>query len=278
MSTLLDQMNQNRCHPVRVGSVEIGGNDFVVVAGPCSIESREQFLETARSVNAAGATLLRGGIFKMRTQPSSFQGLGESAYPIALEVKRQTGMSLVSEITDVRQMGAMGEVVDLFQVGARNMHNYELLKELGRFGKPVLVKRGFSALIEEWVAAAEYVRAAGNKNVILCERGIRTFDHTLRNTLDLGAVAWAKANTDIPVIVDPSHGTGIRELIGPMCLASAAAGADGLLLEVHPNPKDALSDGKQALTLDDFSKIMRDLSRVLSAVGRKIHPAARSSS
>lgn len=275
---MLEPLSPTRStHLVRVGSsiappVTIGGGDFVVIAGPCSIESREQFLETAQSVQASGATLLRGGIFKMRTQPSSFQGLGEAAYPIAQDIKTRLGMPLVSEITDPRQIGPMSEVVDCFQVGARSMHNYELLKELGRAGKPVLVKRGFAALIEEWVAAAEYIRRAGNPNVVLCERGIRTFEKTLRNTLDLGAVAWAKANTDLPVVVDPSHGTGIRELIGPMSLAAAAVGADGLLIEVHPRPSEALSDGPQALTPPDFAQLMQNLERVLAATGRRLHP------
>lgn len=253
-------------HPVCIGAGE-----FVVIAGPCSIESREQFLETAQAVRTAGATMLRGGIFKMRTDPRSFQGLGEAAFPIAAEIRSKLGMPLVSEVTDPRQIGTLGEVVDMFQVGARNMHNYELLKELGRCGKPVLVKRGFSARVDEWLAAGEYVRHGGNQNVVLCERGIRTFETVTRNTLDLSAVAFVKANSDLPVIVDPSHGVGVRNLIKPMCLAAAAAGADGLLLEVHPRPVEALSDGKQALTVEDFNDIMRDVSRVLSALGRRMH-------
>ncbi len=251
--------------------VSIGGKEFVVIAGPCSIESHEQFSHIAHHVRRAGAAMLRGGIFKMRTHAKSFQGLGEQAYPIAREIKRQTGMTLISEITDPRQIGPMGEVIDMFQVGARNMHNYELLKELGKTQVPVMIKRGFSALVEEWVAAADYVRNAGNPHVVLCERGIRTFEKVTRNTLDLSAVAWARANTDLPVFVDPSHGTGVRNLIGPMCLAAAAAGADGLLLEVHHAPESALSDGKQALTLQDFDKIMADLKRMLPALDRKLH-------
>ncbi|MCM2277789.1 MAG: 3-deoxy-7-phosphoheptulonate synthase [Oligoflexia bacterium] len=255
----------------RAGPVELGGPGFVVMAGPCSIESREQFLEIAQAVKGAGATMLRGGIFKMRTHSHSFQGLGEGAFEIADEVRARTGLPLISEVTDPRQIPDLGEIVDVLQVGARNMYNYELLKELGRSGLPVLVKRAFSATVEEWLAAAEYVRVAGNPQVALCERGIRTFERITRNTLDLSAVAYIKANSDLPVIVDPSHGTGVRALIKPMCLAAAAAGADGILLEVHSKPATALSDGQQALTIEDFREIMRDLKTLLPALGRELH-------
>lgn len=256
-----------------IGSVQLGGSQFVVMAGPCSIESREQFIRVSQAVKGAGAAVLRGGIFKMRTHAKSFQGLGPAAFEIAREVRSLTGMPLVSEITDPRQVGPLGEVVEMFQVGARNMHNYDLLKELGRSKKPVLIKRGFSALIEEWIAAADYVRNAGNESVALCERGIRTFEKYTRNTLDLSAVAYVKANTDLPVIVDPSHGTGVKNLIKPMSLAAAAAGADGILLEVHDSPDEALSDGAQALTVSDFLDITRDLDRLLPVLGKTLQKA-----
>ncbi|MCM2323683.1 MAG: 3-deoxy-7-phosphoheptulonate synthase [Oligoflexia bacterium] len=257
---------------MKLGQLEVGGGGFIVAAGPCSIESREQFLEIAQAVQTAGASLLRGGIFKMRTHSHSFQGLGEAGFEIAEDVRERTGLPLVSEITDPRQIPTLGSVVDVFQIGARNMYNYELLKELGRSSKPVLLKRSFSATIEEWLAAAEYVRGAGNPNVILCERGIRTFERVTRNTLDLSAVAYVKAHSDFPVLVDPSHATGVRALVRPMCLAAAAAGADGLLLEVHSKPASALSDGQQALTIEDFRALMNDLGRLLPALGRWLEP------
>lgn len=267
-----DSANLDAAKPgFAVGQVHLGGPEFVVMAGPCSIESLEQFKHISEGVRDSGAAMLRGGIFKMRTHAKSFQGLGPAAFQIASEIRMQTGMPLISEVTDPRQIAPMSEFVDMFQVGARNMHNYELLKELGKTNKPVLVKRGFSALIEEWIAAADYVRNAGNDRVALCERGIRTFEKLTRNTLDLSAVAYVKANTDLPVVVDPSHGVGVRNLIKPMCLAAAAAGADGLLIEVHYNPEKALSDGAQALTLEDFAEITRDLSRLLGALGRTLH-------
>lgn len=256
--------------PVKILNQVVGGEKFVVIAGPCSIESREQFMTAARGVQDAGATLLRGGIYKMRTDPKSFQGLGREAFEIIKEIRKETGMGLVSEVTDPRQISDLMDVVDAFQVGSRNMHNYYLLKELGQVGKPILLKRGFSGLIKEWILAAEYVVSAGNPNVILCERGIRTFETTTRNTLDLNAVAYVKAHTGFPVLVDPSHGTGLRELIAPMSWAAAAAGADGLLIEVHPEPKEAKSDGFQALSLNDFDILMVRLKRILAAMDRPI--------
>lgn len=263
---------------VTVGGVEIGGPNFAVIAGPCSIESREQFLETAEGVKKAGACLLRGGIWKLRTSPKAFQGLGENAFDTVRSVLRQVGMSLVSEVTDARQIEELHDVVEMFQVGSRNMHNYALLKELGKTKKPVLLKRGFAALIDEWVKAAEYITAGGNPNVILCERGIRTFETATRNTLDLNAVVYAKHNTPYPVIVDPSHAVGIRALVPDLALAAAAAGADGIIVEVHPRPAEALSDGPQALTLPDFEQMMSRLDRILAAVERplqKVAPNAR---
>lgn len=255
--------------PIRIGSVPVGGSFFTLIAGPCSIESSGQFGRVAQACQSVGAQALRGGIFKLRTHPQAFQGLGSAAYSIAHEVKSRLKMPLISEITDPRQIGPLGEVVDAFQVGTRNMYNYELLKELGQTQKPVVLKRGHSALIEEWLLAAEYVAQAGNRNVILCERGIRTFERATRNTLDLSAVAWVKARSEFPVLVDPSHGVGIPELIPAMCLASAAAGADGLMLEVHDVPAEALSDGAQALTPEKLRDIRLKLDVLLPALGRR---------
>jgi len=239
---------------------------FSLIAGPCSIESYELFLKIAQEVKKHGATALRGGIFKMRTHSAAFQGLGGEAIEIVKQVKREVNLPFVSEITDPRQITLLAEVVDVFQVGARNMHNYELLKELGKLQKPVLLKRGLAAYLDEFLAASEYLLKAGNTQVILCERGIRSFERSTRNTLDLSAVPYLQQRTHLPVIVDPSHGTGVRSLIPAMCWAAAAAGADGLMVEVHPNPSEALSDGDQALTIEDFKEMVPKLSRVLHAV------------
>ncbi|OFZ31705.1 MAG: 3-deoxy-7-phosphoheptulonate synthase [Bdellovibrionales bacterium RIFCSPHIGHO2_01_FULL_40_29] len=255
---------------VQVGNVKIGGPQFTVIAGPCSIESEGQFRQTSESVKKSGAALLRGGIWKMRTSPKSFQGLGQSAFDFIKKVKNETGLGLVSEVTDIRQIEEISPFVDAFQVGARNMHNYSLLKELGHQPKPVLLKRNFSAFIDEWLKAADYVAQGGNQNVILCERGIRTFETATRNTLDLNAVVYAKKNSHFPVVVDPSHAVGISELVAPLCFAAAAAGADGLIVEVHPEPAKALSDGDQALTLEGFDKMMKQLEKVLNAFDRTL--------
>lgn len=255
---------------VKVGDWVVGGPSFTVIAGPCSIEGREQFHTTASSVKKAGAHLLRGGIWKVRTSADSFQGLGADSFSFIRDVLKETGMHLVSEVTEPQQMEEIYDMVSLFQVGSRNMHNTSLLKALGRQKKPVLLKRGFAALVDEWLKAAEYITREGNPNVILCERGIRTFETATRNTLDLNAVVYVKSRSHLPVIVDPSHAVGIRELVTPLALASAAAGADGIIVEVHPNPKEALSDGMQALTLNDFNIMMRQLSRVLEAVERPL--------
>jgi 3-deoxy-7-phosphoheptulonate synthase len=217
-------------------------------------------------VKQQGATALRGGIFKMRTRAESFQGLGGEAIDIVRQVKLDVGLPFVSEITDPRQIEVLSEVVDVFQVGARNMHNYELLKELGKIRKPVLLKRGLAAYLDEFLSASEYLLRAGNQQIILCERGIRTFERSTRNTLDLSAVPYLKKRSGLPVIVDPSHGTGVRDLVAPMSWAAAAAGADGIIVEVHPEPAKALSDGEQALTLEDFRFMVPRLHRVLRAV------------
>lgn len=258
---------------VQVGNVQIGGPQFTVIAGPCSIESENQFMTTALSVKQAGASLLRGGIWKMRTSSKAFQGLGSDAFAIIKKVKAETGLGLISEVTDIRQIEEVAHIVDAYQVGARNMHNYSLLKELGRQPKPVLLKRSFSAFIDEWLKAADYITNGGNQNVILCERGIRTFETATRNTLDLNAVVYAKKHSQLPVIVDPSHAVGIADLVPQICYAAAAAGADGLIIETHPNPALALSDGPQALTLETFDQTMKQLEKVLAAFDRRLQKA-----
>ncbi|AHI07082.1 3-deoxy-7-phosphoheptulonate synthase [Bdellovibrio bacteriovorus W] len=256
---------------VNVAGYDIGGPQFAVIAGPCSIESFDQFLETAKAVKSSGAHILRGGIWKMRTSAKSFQGLGSDAYDLIETVCKETNMGLISEVTDARQIEEIYDIVEGFQVGSRNMHNYALLKELGMQKKPVVLKRGFAALIEEWINASEYVTRGGNQNVILCERGIRTFETATRNTLDLNAVAFAKKNSSLPVIVDPSHAVGIRALVPDLAYAAAAVGADGIIVEVHPRPAEALSDGMQALTPDDFKTMMVKLDKILTAIDRPLH-------
>ena len=256
---------------VQIGKVKIGGPNFTVIAGPCSIESEQQFLSTANAVKASGASILRGGIWKMRTSAAAFQGMGSDAFSLIKKVKDQTGMTLISEITDIRQVEQTFEVVDAYQIGARNMHNYSLLKELGQQSKPVVLKRGFSAFVDEWIKAAEYVTMGGNPNVILCERGIRTFETATRNTLDLNAVVYAKTKTNLPIIVDPSHAVGIAALVPQISYAAAAAGADGIIVEVHPNPSEALSDGPQALTFEKFDVMMKQLEKVLAAFDKKLN-------
>lgn len=250
--------------------LEVGGREFVVFAGPCAIESGEQVEATARAVHAAGAQAMRGGAFKPRTSPYAFQGLGEPGLKLFAEASHRLGMPVVSEVMDASQIPLMLDYVDVLQVGARNMQNFTLLRALSKARKPVLLKRGLSATIDEWLLASEYLLDGGNTQVILCERGIRTFESATRNTLDLSAVAWVKRHSHLPVIVDPSHATGVRELVIPMSLAAAAAGADGLLVEVHPEPAQALCDGAQALTPALFSTLMQALAPVLSAVGRTL--------
>ena len=255
---------------VQIGQIKIGGPEFTVIAGPCSIESEEQFRKTAEAVKKSGASVLRGGIWKMRTSPKSFQGLGDSSFEFIKKVKSEVGLGLISEVTDARQIAEISPFIDAFQVGARNMHNYSLLKELGLQPKPVVLKRNFSAYIDEWLKAADYIAQGGNNNIVLCERGIRTFETATRNTLDLNAVVYAKKHSKYPVIVDPSHAIGIGELVTPLCYASAAAGADGIIVEVHPDPAKALSDGDQALTLENFSVMMKQLEKVLNAFDRTL--------
>ena len=247
------------------GKTTVGGGIFAVIAGPCSVESEEQILSIAGQVKAAGATMLRGGAFKPRTSPYDFQGLRADGIELLLEAKKATGLPIVTEIMNTSHI-PLFEDVDVIQVGARNMQNFELLKELGRLKKPVLLKRGLASTLKELLMSAEYIMAGGNENVILCERGIRTFETYTRNTLDLSAVPMLHELTHLPVIVDPSHATGISRLVAPMALAAAAAGADGVMIEVHNAPLSALCDGAQSLTPGQFADIMKSLSRVLDAV------------
>ncbi len=264
------RQHQGASAGVRVGGVEIGGAAFVVIAGPCAVEGLEQTEAAASAVRAAGAHLLRGGVFKPRTSPYAFQGLGEPGLRILWEVGRRYGLPIVAEVMEIAQIPLMLEYADVLQVGARNMQNFSLLRALGKVRRPILLKRGFCATVQEWFLAAEYLLDGGNDQVILCERGIRTFEPDLRNTLDLSSVALAKMQTRLPVVVDPSHATGNRDLVIPMSLAAAASGADGLLIEVHPRPEEALCDGRQALPPGMFRDLMRRLPPVLEAVGRSL--------
>ena len=243
---------------IDVSGVKIG-EGFVVIAGPCSVESEEQTLETARAVKTAGADMLRGGAFKPRTSPYSFQGLGMGGLKILERARRETGLPIVTEVIDPRDVSWVAEYADILQIGTRNMQNYSLLKEVGHCQRPVLLKRGMYSTLEEWLNCAEYILSEGNPDVILCERGIRTFEKYTRNTLDLSAVPAMKELTHLPVIIDPTHSTGRISLIGPMSMAAVAAGADGMLVEVHYNPQEALCDADQALTPDLFNKIMQRL-------------------
>src|SRR6266850_794097 len=246
---------------VDVRGTKIGGGDLVVIAGPCSVESREQLMETARAVKAAGARLLRGGAYKPRTSPYDFQGLGVEALRILRDASEETGLPIVTEVMSEADVEIVAEYADMLQVGARNMQNFSLLRKLATFSRPILLKRGPSATIKEWLLAAEYLLAGGNANVVLCERGIKTFETATRNTLDLSAVALAKELSHLPVLADPSHGTGLRSLVPPMSKAAAAAGADGLIIEVHPCPERALSDGPQSLDLPGFAELMKELGK-----------------
>ncbi|MBW1697079.1 MAG: 3-deoxy-7-phosphoheptulonate synthase [Deltaproteobacteria bacterium] len=255
---------------VYVGDVAIGGDRLVIIAGPCGVEDRIRTLDIARSVRSCGAVLFRGGAFKPRTSPYSFQGLGEEGLKILAEVRKETGMGIVTEMVSPNQADLIMKYVDVVQVGARNMQNFELLKCVGRIGKPVLLKRGLSATIEEWLMAAEYILSEGNEQVVLCERGIRTFETYTRNTLDLTAVPVVKKLTHLPVIVDPSHATGLRDKVSPMARAAIAAGADGLIVEVHNDPANAASDGPQSLYPEQFEQLMRDLYVIAPVVGKQL--------
>ena len=255
---------------VRVGDIAIGGEEIHVMAGPCAVESREQLLEAARLVKEAGATLLRGGAFKPRTSPYSFQGLEEEGLKLLAEAREKTGLKIVTEVMDASTLPMIAEYADILQIGTRNMQNFFLLREVAKVDKPVLLKRGVSATIEEWLMAAEYIMAGGNYNVILCERGIRTYESFTRNTLDLAAIPVVKHLSHLPIIVDPSHAIGKWRFVPPMAAAAVAAGADGLLIEVHPNPAEALCDGPQSLTPSNFQALMQDLKSVAGVFGRKV--------
>jgi chorismate mutase/prephenate dehydratase len=257
---LVDRAARQADTIVRVGDVLVGGDGFVVMAGPCSVESSEQINATARFVRDAGAHVLRGGVFKPRTSPYAFQGLGWEGLDLLTDAGRESGLPVVTEVMAVDQVQRMAKAADILQIGARNMQNFDLLREVGKVDRPVLLKRGLSSTIEEWLAAAEYVVAQGNQQVILCERGIRTFESATRNTLDLSAVVVIRERSHLPVIVDPSHGTGLRSYVAPMAWAARAAGAHGLLIEVHPSPEQALSDADQSLSFDEFGGLMRRLA------------------
>jgi 3-deoxy-7-phosphoheptulonate synthase len=267
---LVERADRPNDSVVMVGGVPVGGRQFTVIAGPCAVESATQLRTTAAAVRRAGAHLLRGGAYKPRTSPYSFQGHGRRALMLLREAALETGLPVVSEVLESADIRRMEPFVDGFQVGARNMHNAALLRALGRQSRPVLLKRGFAATLDELLLAAEYILAGGNDGVMLCERGIRTFETATRNTLDLNAVAWLKQRTHLPVIVDPSHGTGVRDLVSPMARAAVAVGADAIMVEVHPDPASALSDGPQSLTPDGFARLMREIAPFVEAAGRTL--------
>jgi 3-deoxy-7-phosphoheptulonate synthase len=253
-----------------IGGRKIGGPHFMTIAGPCTVESREQLLDAAHAVNDAGAQLLRGGAYKPRTSPYSFQGLAEAGLRLLAEAKRETGMPIVTEVMDARDLDAVLEVADVIQLGARNMQNYTLLTELGRAGRPVLLKRGLSSTLEELLMASEYILKEGNEAVMLCERGIRTFETAYRFTLDLMAIPVLKELTHLPIVVDPSHAAGRRDLVTPLSLAAAAAGADGLIVETHPEPEQAICDGPQQVRADEFADYLRQVEQAAALAGKEL--------
>lgn len=267
---LVSREYQNQDTIIEVNGCRIGGEQINVIAGPCAVESEDILKETAFKVRAYGATMLRAGAFKPRTSPYSFQGLGEKGLEILAKVGQDLNMPVITEVMDSEDISLVKDYADILQVGARNMHNFSLLKKLGRIDKPIVLKRGMAATIEEWLLAAEYILAEGNNKVILCERGIRSSEPWTRNTLDLSAVVLVKELSHLPVIVDPSHGTGLRNLVKPMAKAGITAGADGLMIEVHPNPEKAWSDGQQSLTPSEFRTLMRELEPVARVCGRRL--------
>jgi 3-deoxy-7-phosphoheptulonate synthase len=250
--------------------VKVGGKQIVAIAGPCSVDTKENLFSNAREIKKAGAAMLRGGAFKPRSSPYAFQGLGEKALEMLAEARRLTGLPIVTEVMDTRQVDLVCRYADVLQIGARNVQNFDLLREVGQARKPVVLKRGMSTTIEEWLMCAEYIIAKGNHNVILCERGIRTFETATRNTLDISAVPVIKHLTHLPIFIDPSHGVGVRDFIGPMAKAAIAAGADGIMLETHPKPAEALSDGHQALLPAQFAHLVKEMRAVAEAVGRTL--------
>jgi 3-deoxy-7-phosphoheptulonate synthase len=255
---------------VRVGKAAVGGTEVVVMAGPCSVENADQIDATARHVAACGARILRGGAFKPRTSPYAFQGLGEAGLDLLRDAADRYGLAVATEVMEMSQIDAVYAYADLLQVGARNMQNFPLLREIGKRDKPVLLKRGVSATIEEWLMSAEYILSQGNPNVILCERGIRTFETYTRNTLDISSVPVIQKKSHLPIIVDPSHGTGLRDKVTPMARAAVAAGCDGLLIETHPDPGSAMSDGPQSLFFEQFAELMRQIRLIAEAIGRHV--------
>ena len=263
------ELRQTTRSVLDIGGRKIGGEHFALIAGPCTVESRDQTLQTARVVRDGGAAMLRGGAYKPRTSPYSFQGLGEAGLRILAEAKAETGLPIVTELMDVRDLEPILEVADLIQIGARNMQNYALLTEVGRCGLPVMIKRGLSSTLEELLMAAEYVLKEGNENVVLCERGIRTFETAYRFTLDLTAIPVLKELSHLPVVVDPSHAAGRRDLVEPLSLAAAAAGADGIIVEVHPDPDEAICDGPQALRCEDFAAFAAKVEQVATIAGKR---------
>ncbi len=255
---------------VTVGNVKFGGEKVVLIAGPCAVETEDQMLETAKAVKQAGASMLRGGAFKPRTSPYAFQGLEKEGLQILKSVSREVGISFVTEVVNPMEVELVAEYADMLQVGARNMQNFTLLREIGKINKPVILKRGLAATVEEWLMAAEYILNEGNYQVVLCERGIRTYETATRNTLDLSAVPLVKRLSHLPILVDPSHGTGKRQLVTPLSRAAIAVGCDGLLIEVHPNPENALSDGPQSLNFEEFRNLMADIRPIVQVLGRDL--------
>ena len=255
---------------IDVNGVKIGGKKIVVMAGPCSVESREMIIDTAHAVKEAGATILRGGAFKPRSSPYSFQGLGEEGLRYLAEAREQTGLAIITEVMGPDEVDLVGEYTDIFQVGARNTQNYTLLKALGKVNKPVFLKRGISGTLQELLMSAEYILSGGNMQVMLCERGIRTYETATRNTFDINAIPFLKGETHLPIVADPSHGTGKWDLVGAVAKAAVAAGADALMIEVHPDPARAWSDGAQSLTVDRFVKLMNELRPLAEAMGREL--------
>lgn len=255
---------------VRVGNAIIGGTKLTVIAGPCAVESEENLLDVARALKLAGADILRGGAYKPRTSPYSFQGLGEEGLKMLATARNEVGLPVVTEVTDTRTVELVSRYADMLQIGSRNMQNFELLKEAGRSGKPVLLKRGFACTVEEWLLAAEYILNEGNDQVVLCERGIRTFETATRNTLDIAAIPLARRLSHLPVLVDPSHASGQAWLVNPIAMAGVACGSDGVMVEVHSQPESALSDGKQSLTPAQFEQLMRELAPLAAVMGRTL--------
>jgi 3-deoxy-7-phosphoheptulonate synthase len=268
------KLANKKFHPepsrVRVGNVTIGSDDLVIMSGPCAIESREQLLSTAHAIKKAGAQILRGGAYKPRTSPYAFQGLEEEGLKYMKEAREETGLPVICEVTSLKSIESAVKYVDMLQIGARNMQNFYLLKEAGKSGLPVLLKRGLAATIDEWLNAAEYIIAEGNPNVVLCERGIRTFETATRNTLDISAVPVIKEKSHLPIIVDPSHATGVRAYVKPLSMSAVAAGADGLMIETHPNPPTALSDGPQSLTFPQFEELTKELRPLAALMGKHL--------